>query len=89
MAEMLPEPVELSDAELNLVTGGHLAHGHLVHGGLVNVVLSDVNVEILTDGGLIVNVDDSIKDIANNNNVSVGAIIQLLGGGAGILQNQV
>jgi hypothetical protein len=84
MAEMLLEPVELNDAELNLVTGGHHASG-----GLVNVVLSDVNVEVLTDKGLIVNVDDSIKDIANNNNISVGAVIQILGGGAGVLQNQV
>jgi hypothetical protein len=82
---VLLQPVELTDAELDLVTGGALATG-----GLVNVTLSDVNVAILTDHGLNVNVSDiTVKNIANNNNLSVGAIIQLLGGGAGILQNQV
>jgi hypothetical protein len=82
---VLFQPVELTDAELDLVTGGALATG-----GLVNVTLSDVNVAILTDHGLNVNVSDiTVKNIANNNNLSVGAIIQLLGGGAGILQNQV
>jgi hypothetical protein len=79
---MLVEPVELTDAELDLVTGGQ----SLVQGGLVNIGLNDTNIAVLS--GLTVNVNDSIKDIANNNNLSVGAIVQLLGGGAAILQRQ-
>jgi hypothetical protein len=70
-------PVELEDAELDLVTGGALATG-----GLVNITLN--NISILDNN----NVPITIKDLANNNNVSVGAIIQLLGGGAAILQHQ-
>lgn len=81
---VLLQPVELTDAELDLVTGGALATG-----GLVNIALSDVNVEILTNHGLTVDVSDTLKNIANNNNISVGAVIQLLGGGAAILQHQV
>lgn len=82
---VLLQPVELTDAELDLVTGGALATG-----GLVNVALSDVNVEILTDHGLNVNVSDiTIKNIANENNISVGAVIQILGGGAAVLQRQI
>ncbi len=77
-------PVELIDAELDAVTGGALATG-----GLVNITLSDTNINILTNHGIDVNVQDiTIKNIANNNNLSVGAIIQVLGGGAAILQNQ-
>jgi hypothetical protein len=67
----------LDDAELDLVTGGVL-----VTGGLVNITLD--NISILNNN----NVPITIKDLANNNNVSVGAIIQLLGGGAAILQHQ-
>ena len=73
----LIEPIELDDAELDLVTGGVL-----VTGGLVNIILD--NISILNNN----NVPITIKDLANNNNVSVGAIIQLLGGGAAILQHQ-
>jgi hypothetical protein len=73
----LIEPIELDDAELDLVTGGVL-----VTGGLVNITLD--NISILNNN----NVPITIKDLANNNNVSVGAIIQLLGGGAAILQHQ-
>jgi hypothetical protein len=73
----LIEPIELDDAELDLVTGGVL-----VTGGLVNITLD--NISILDNN----NVPITIKDLANNNNVSVGAIIQLLGGGAAILQHQ-
>ena len=82
---VLLQPVELTDAELDLVTGGH----SIVKGGLVNVALSDVNVEILTDKGLVVNVDDSIKDIAILNDLNVGAVIQLLGGPTVIRQRQI
>ncbi len=73
----LIEPIELDDAELDLVTGGVL-----VTGGLVNITLD--NISILNNN----NVPITIKDLANNNNVSVGAIIQLLGGGAAILPHQ-
>ena len=83
---MLLEPVELTDAELDLVTGGAV-----ITGGLVNVTLTGTNIDILNGLNLLndVNIPVSIKDVANNNNVSVGAIIQLLGGGAAINQNQV
>jgi hypothetical protein len=76
---MLPEPVELTDTELDAVAAGH---------GLVHIDLTGNNIEILKNIFVDVEVEDSIKDIANNNQVSVGAIIQLLGGRAGILQNQ-
>ena len=83
---MLAEPIELTDAELDLVTGG-LA---LAAGGLVNLALSTGNIDILSNHGIDVTVGDiTIQNIANNNNVSVGAIIQVLGGGAAILQHQV
>ena len=48
----------------------------------MNITLD--NISILNNN----NVPITIKDLANNNNVSVGAIIQLLGGGAAILQHQ-
>jgi hypothetical protein len=78
---MLTEPVELTEAELDLVTGGSV-----VSGGLVNVTLSDTNVQVLNDLHLLNGL--TIKDVANNNQLSVGAIIQLLGGGAAIIQRQ-
>jgi hypothetical protein len=84
-AMLLPEAVELTDAELDLVTGG-LA----VAGGLVNVPIniSQNNVDILSQGGIVVTVGDiTVKDIANNNNVGVGAVIQALGGVAGVVQH--
>ena len=84
-AMLLPEAVELTDAELDLVTGG-LA----VAGGLVNVPIniSQNDVDILSQGGIVVTVGDiTVKDIANNNNVGVGAVIQALGGVAGVVQH--
>jgi hypothetical protein len=72
---MLTEPTELNDAEIDMVTGGAL-----LAGGLVNVQLSDVSV-LNHDFNNI-----TIKDIANNLGVNVGAVIQLLGGVAGIKQ---
>lgn len=69
-------PVELSDGELDLVTGGALATG-----GLVNVTVTDVN--ILNNNYTNV----TVKDIANDLHLGVGAIIQVLGGPAAILQN--
>lgn len=83
---MLREPIELTDAELDLVTGG-LA----VAGGLVNVAIniSQNDVDLLNNANIL-NVSTgniSLKNIASNNNVAVGAIIQALGGGAAILQS--
>lgn len=80
----LPEVMELSDAELDLVTGG----APIVAGGLVNVALSDINIGILEGANIDVDISDNIRDVANNNNLSVGAIVQVLGGGAAIRQNQ-
>ncbi|MBV9967384.1 MAG: hypothetical protein JO008_17010 [Alphaproteobacteria bacterium] len=68
-------PVELTDDELDLVTGGQV-----VTGGLVNVTLS--NVSILNHNYTNV----TVKDIANNLDLKVGAVIQLLGGPAAIRQ---
>ena len=80
--------VELSDAELDLVAGGHG-----VAGGLVNVVLTTDDITILQDAFNDIQIDViddvTIKNVANNNNISVGAIIQALGGGAAIVQRQV
>ena len=78
-------PVELSHDQLDLVTGGAV-----VTGGLVNVTLTGTNVDVLNGLNLLndVNIPISIRDVANQNNVSVGAIIQLLGGGAAIGQHQ-
>ena len=80
---MLAEPVALTDAELDLVTGGALATG-----GLVNITLSDTNINLLNGFSIDVTAPITISNVANNNNVSVGAIIQVLGGGAAILQHQ-
>jgi hypothetical protein len=82
--QMLLEPVELTDAELDFVTGGLV----IAKGGLVNLALNNLNVEVLRNADIDVLSGNTIKDVANNNNVSVGAIIQALGGGAAILQRQ-
>jgi hypothetical protein len=77
-------PVELTEGELDLVTGGAV-----VTGGLVNLTLTGNNIQVLTDHGIDINVSDiTIKNLLNNNDLSVGAIIQILGGGAAILQHQ-
>lgn len=86
--QMVHEPVELRDDELDLVTGG-LALS--LAGGLVNVPLSVNNVSVLSNDNLTLSniaSNNTIKNIANNNNLSVGAIIQLLGGGAAIANRQ-
>ena len=80
----LPEMTPLSDAELDAVSGGQA----VAAGGLVNLAVNVEDVEILKNVFVNVNVDDTLRDIANNNNVAVGAIIQVLGGGAAILQRQ-
>lgn len=77
-------PVELTHDELDLVTGGLALAG----GGLVNVALSTGNIDVLRNADIDVLSGNTLKDIANNNNLSVGAIIQVLGGGAAILQRQ-
>lgn len=80
-------PVELTEAELDLVTGGAV-----LTGGLVDVTLTGTNVDILGGASflnnLTANVPVTVRNVANANQVSVGAIIQALGGGAGILQHQ-
>jgi len=87
MSELiLANPVELTDAELDLVTGG-LA---VAAGGLVNLALSTGNIDVLRNADIDVlsGNDVTLKDILNNNQLSLGAIIQVLGGGAAILQRQ-
>lgn len=83
---ILVEPVELADAELDLVTGG-LA---IAPGGLVNVALNAENIDVARNVLQNANIANglTVKDIANNLHLSVGAIVQALGGGAAILQRQ-
>ena len=79
---------ELTEAELDTVAAGAAVAG----GGLVNIALNTGNISVLDDANIDVDVlsgnDITIRDVANNNKVSVGAIIQVLGGGAAILQRQ-
>jgi hypothetical protein len=87
----LPEMVELSGAELDAVTGGQANGNAVAAGGLVNVALGAVNVDVLRNADIDV-IDDvtvTLRDIANHNNVSVGALIQVLGGGAAIITRQL
>ena len=79
--------VELSGAELDAVAGGQSVRA----GGLVNLVLNDVNIDVLRAANINVDIIDDItvRNVANNNNVGVGAIIQVLGGGAAIIQRQL
>ena len=85
---MLLEPVELTDAELDLVTG---AANAVAGFGLANVALAidDVTVEILRNAHINVLSGNniSLRDIANNNNIGVGVVIQALNGVAGVLQH--
>ena len=83
---MLLEPVELTDAELDVVGGGL----SVAAGGLVNVALNDVQLDVLRNAFQNADILShfSIKDVASHNNLNVGAIIQALGGGAAILQRQ-
>ncbi|MFL6931904.1 MAG: hypothetical protein ACJ8FK_18490 [Xanthobacteraceae bacterium] len=82
----LPEMIPLTDAELDAVAGGQVA----VAGGLVNVVLNDVNIDVLRNADITVDIIDdiTIRNVANNNNVSVGALINVLGGPSAIIQRQ-
>jgi len=83
----LPEITELTDAELDAVAGGQAAAA----GGLVNVALNVENIDILRNANIDVidNVTVTLRDIAQNNNVGVGALINVLGGPSAILQRQV
>ena len=87
----LTDMVELSGAELDAVTGGQANGVAVAAGGLVNVALGAVNVDVLRNADIDV-IDDvtvTLRDIANHNNVSVGALIQVLGGGAAIITRQL
>jgi hypothetical protein len=87
----LPDMVELSGAELDAVTGGQANGNAVAAGGLVNVALGPTNVDVLRNANIDV-IDDvtvTLRDIANHNNVSVGALIQVLGGGAAIITRQL
>ena len=83
----LPEMVELSGAELDAVTGGQA----VAAGGLVNLALSDINVDVLRNANINVDIIDdvTIRNVANNNNISVGALIQILGGPGAVLTRQL
>ena len=87
MTEMtLLAPVELTDAELDLVTG---AANAVAGFGLANIALGVDNITVLSNHGIDINVGDvTLRDIASHNNVGVGALIQALGGVA-VLLNRV
>jgi hypothetical protein len=82
----LPEMLELSGPELDAVTGGAAA----ALGGLANVALNVENVDILRNAqfDIIDDVTVTLRDIAQHNNVGVGALIQVLSGPGAILQRQ-
>ncbi|HEX6443032.1 MAG TPA: hypothetical protein VF007_12645 [Stellaceae bacterium] len=82
---MVREPFELTDTELDLVTGGL----SVAAGGLVNVALTTGDIDVLRNAFQNANILSgfSIRDVASHNNLNVGAIIQALGGGAAILQS--
>jgi hypothetical protein len=81
------EIVELSGQDLDAVSGGQ----SVVSGGLVNVVLNDVNVDVLREANINVDIIDdiTIRNVANNNNISVGALINVLGGPSAVIQRQL
>jgi hypothetical protein len=87
----LPEMVELSGAELDAVTGGQAEGVAVAAGGLVNVALGAANVDVLRAANINVDIIDdiTIRNVANNNNISVGAVIQILGGGAAVITRQL
>jgi hypothetical protein len=89
--DQLPEMIELSGAELDAVTGGQAEGVAVAAGGLVNVALGAANVDVLRAANINVDIIDdiTIRNVANNNNVSVGALIQVLGGAAAVITRQV
>jgi hypothetical protein len=90
MSELV-EMVELSGAELDAVTGGQANGVAVAAGGLVNVALGAANVDVLRNANINLNdlVDITIRNVANNNNISVGAVLQILGGGAAVITGQL
>jgi len=80
----LPEITELSGADLDAVTGG----AAVAAGGLVNVALNTGNIDILRGANIEVLDNFSIRDVASHNNISVGALINILGGPSAILTRQ-
>jgi hypothetical protein len=89
----LPEMFELSDAELDVVTGGQANGNSVAAGGLVNLAVGPTNITALNNSNLLndlVDVGDvtvTLRDIAKNNNIGVGVLLNVLGGPAGLLQN--
>ena len=83
----LPELVELSGQDLDAVAGGQ----SVIAGGLVNVVLNDVNIDVLRRANIDVDIIDdiTIRNVANNNNISVGALINVLGGPSAVITRQL
>jgi hypothetical protein len=80
------EITELSSAELDAVAGGQAAAA----GGLANIAVNIENIDILRGANIDV-IDDvtiTLRDIAQHNNVGVGALINVLGGPSAILQRQ-
>jgi len=77
-------PEELSGAELDAVTGGQAIGSPVAAGGLVNVAVGPTNVDVLRGA----DIDVTVQDIANHNNVSVGALVQALGGAASVITGQ-
>lgn len=78
---------ELTGPELDAVCGGQA----VAAGGLANIALNVENVDILRNADIDVDVIDDVtlRNIANNNNVGVGALINVLGGPSAIFNRQV
>jgi len=83
----MPTVMELSDAELDAVAGGAAS---VAAGGLVNLALAIGNIEVLEAADINVDIIDdvTVRNVANNNNVSVGALINVLGGPSAVLTRQ-
>jgi hypothetical protein len=83
----MPTILELSGADLDAVAGGA---NSLAAGGLVNLALSIDNIDVLRNADINVDVIDNVtlRDIANNNNVGVGALVNILGGPSAIINRQ-
>ena len=86
----LLEPVVLADAELDMVAAGQ-GRGFGA-GGLVGVGVNAEDIDVLRnafqDFEINVEVNDNIRDIAVANDLNVGALVQALGGVAGIRQRR-
>ena len=82
---MLLDPVELTDAELDLVTGG----AGIGQGGILNVALSDIQIDVLRKANINVldNVDVTLRDVLSHNDVNVGAVVAALGAAGAVVQH--